>query len=290
MSWYKVDLTCNKNDATIIEEILVAHNAISISITQEKGNNDIYEPKVGETPLWNTIKLSALFDKKISKEVILGFIKGVSHSNLYINKLDDQNWIEKYQTNFKPIRFGKKLWVVPSWSRMPLNQEGIELKMDPGMAFGSGSHETTHLCLEYLERAKLNNLTILDYGCGSGILSIASLALGAKYAIATDVDPQALESTKNNSINNNVAEKIEIVLPDLIPKTKIDILVANIFFNTLIDLRDEFLQLLNSGSKIVISGIMFSQLVLIHRHYEKFFNFKNVKIKNNWCLLEYEKK
>ena len=290
MSWYKVNLTCNKNDATVIEEILVAHNAISISIAQEKGNNDIYEPNVGETPLWNTIKLSALFDKKISKEVISNFIKGVSHSNLYINKLDDQNWIEKYQTNFKPIRFGKKLWVVPSRNKMPLNQEGIELKMDPGMAFGSGSHETTHLCLEYLERAKLNNLTILDYGCGSGILSIASLALGAKYAIATDVDPQALESTKNNSINNNVAEKIEIVLPDLIPKTKIDILVANIFFNTLIDLRDEFLQLLNSGSKIVISGIMCNQLVLIRRHYEKFFYFKNFKIKNNWCLLEFEKK
>jgi len=173
---------------------------------------------------------------------------------------------------------------------MPLNQEGIELKMDPGMAFGSGSHETTQLCLEYLERTKLSNLTILDYGCGSGILSIASLALGAKYAIATDVDPQALEATKNNSINNNVAEKIEIVLPDLIPKIKIDILVANILFNTLIDLRNEFMQLLNSGSKIVISGIMFNQLVLIHRHYEKFFNFKNVKIKNNWCLLEYEKK
>ena len=290
MSWYKVDLTCSKNDATIIEEILVAHNAISISFAQEKSSNDIYEPKVGETPLWNTINLSALFDKKISKEVIRDFIKGVAHSNLCINKLDDQNWVETYQANFKPIRFGKKLWVVPSWNKMPLNQEGIELKMDPGMAFGSGSHETTQLCLEYLERTKLSNLTILDYGCGSGILSIASLALGAKYAIATDVDPQALEATKNNSINNNVAEKIEIVLPDLIPKIKIDILVANILFNTLIDLRNEFMQLLNSGSKIVISGIMFSQLVLIHRHYEKFFNFKNVKIKNNWCLLEYEKK
>jgi len=288
LSWYKVDLTCNKNDATIIEEILVAHNAISISITQEKGNNDIYEPKVGETPLWNTIKLSALFDKKISKEVFLDFIKGVPHSNLYINKLDDQNWIEKYQANFKPIRFGKKLWVVPSWSRMPLNQEGIELKMDPGMAFGSGSHETTQLCLEFLERSTLRGLTTMDYGCGSGILSIASLLLGANYAIATDIDSQALAATKENSIKNNVTKKIKIAPIEALDGIKVDYLISNIFFNTLIELREGYAKLLKPGGVLVLSGIMTNQVDYLVNYYEKLFRQKKVIRKNDWALAVFE--
>ena len=288
MSWYKVNLTCNKNDATVIEEILVAHNAISISIAQEKGNNDIYEPKVGETPLWNTIKLSALFDKKISKEVISDFIKGVSHSNLYINKLDDQNWIEKYQANFKPIRFGKKLWVVPSWNKMPLNQEGIELKMDPGMAFGSGSHETTQLCLEFLERSTLRGLTTMDYGCGSGILSIASLLLGANYAIATDIDSQALAATKENSIKNNVTKKIKIAPIEALDGIKVDYLISNIFFNTLIELREGYAKLLKPGGVLVLSGIMTNQVDYLVNYYEKLFRQKKVIRKNDWALAVFE--
>ena len=288
MSWYKVNLTCNKNDATVIEEILVAHNAISISIAQEKGNNDIYEPNVGETPLWNTIKLSALFDKKISKEVISNFIKGVSHSNLYINKLDDQNWIEKYQANFKPIRFGKKLWVVPSWNKMPLNQEGIELKMDPGMAFGSGSHETTQLCLEFLERSTLRGLTTMDYGCGSGILSIASLLLGANYAIATDIDSQALAATKENSIKNNVTKKIKIAPIEALDGIKVDYLISNIFFNTLIELREGYAKLLKPGGVLVLSGIMTNQVDYLVNYYEKLFRQKKVIRKNDWALAVFE--
>jgi len=288
LSWYKVNLTCNKNDATVIEEILVAHNAISISIAQEKGNNDIYEPNVGETPLWNTIKLSALFDKKISKEVISDFIKGVSHSNLYINKLDDQNWIEKYQANFKPIRFGKKLWVVPSWNKMPLNQEGIELKMDPGMAFGSGSHETTQLCLEFLERSTLRGLTTMDYGCGSGILSIASLLLGANYAIATDIDSQALAATKENSIKNNVTKKIKIAPIEALDGIKVDYLISNIFFNTLIELREGYAKLLKPGGVLVLSGIMTNQVDYLVNYYEKLFRQKKVIRKNDWALAVFE--
>jgi len=288
LSWYKVNLTCNKNDATVIEEILVAHNAISISIAQEKGNNDIYEPNVGETPLWNTIKLSALFDKKISKEVISNFIKGVSHSNLYINKLDDQNWIEKYQANFKPIRFGKKLWVVPSWNKMPLNQEGIELKMDPGMAFGSGSHETTQLCLEFLERSTLRGLTTMDYGCGSGILSIASLLLGANYAIATDIDSQALAATKENSIKNNVTKKIKIAPIEALDGIKVDYLISNIFFNTLIELREGYAKLLKPGGVLVLSGIMTNQVDYLVNYYEKLFRQKKVIRKNDWALAVFE--
>ena len=292
MSWCKVNLTCNKNDIDIIEEILLSLNAISISLVGEKGNSEIYEPKPGETPLWDTIELSALFENKVSREVINSFLEGVTYSNLYINKIEDQNWIAKYQENFKPIKFGQKLWVVPSWSkRMDLfNIEGIELKMDPGMAFGSGSHETTHLCLEYLEKNSPKELTVLDYGCGSGILAIASLLLGADYAVATDIDPQALESTKVNSINNKVIDRIEIVKPGLIPNIKIDLLIANILSNIIIDHRDTFSGILESDSRLVLSGIMKEQLNKIINFYEEFYTPQRIEYKNDWCLVELFKK
>jgi len=269
---------------------LVAHNAISISMAGEIGNTEIYEPRVGETPLWDTIEVSALFESKVSKEIISSFLEGISYSNLYINKLANQNWIKRYQKNFKPKKIGKKLWVVPSWSNTQMIPDGIELKIDPGIAFGSGSHQTTHLCLEYLERLKLKGITILDYGCGSGILSIASLLLGADFAIATDIDPQALISTKDNSKTNNIFEKINIVEPDSIPNIKIDLLIANIFSNVLIEHRDIFSSLLKKDAKIVLSGIMMNQLETILDYYKEVFTMLNVEIKDHWCLAEFEKK
>jgi len=180
LSWCKVNLICNRNDVGIIEEILVANDAISISMGDEIGNNPIYEPKVGETPLWNVIEFSALFEETISREVIDSLLEGIPYADLIIRKLENQNWIEKYQENFKPIKFGKRIWVVPSWSENLKIPESIQIKLDPGMAFGSGSHETTHLCLEYLDENPPKKLSVLDYGCGSGILGIASSLLGAE--------------------------------------------------------------------------------------------------------------
>jgi len=290
LSWCKVNLTCNKNDLDIIEEILLSFNAISISLVGEKGNSEIYEPKPGETPLWDTIELSALFENKVSREVINSFLEGVTYSNLYINKIEDQNWIAKYQENFKPIKFGKKLWVIPSWNNGLLISERIKLKIDPGMAFGSGSHETTGLCLEYLEKSDLKGYTVLDYGCGSGILSIAALLLGANYAIATDIDPQALKATEENSKNNQVIDRIVIIKPELIPIIKIDLLIANIISNILIDHRDVFSNLLRPGARVVLSGIMISQLNSVINYYEKYFIIENTKTKNDWCLVELLKK
>jgi len=288
LAWKKVNLTCNKNDANFIEEILFGYGAISISMIDRVGDNPIYEPDVGETPLWETIEISALFEKNITKGIICNILERISYTNLDINNLEDQNWVEKFQENSKPIKFGKKLWVVPSWNKL-LIPDGIKLKMDPGMAFGSGSHETTQLCLEYLENNTLEGLTILDYGCGSGILSIASLLLGANYTIATDIDPQALKATKENSTNNKVIDRIEIVKPDLIPNIKIDLIVANILSNILIDNRNSFSNLLEPSARLILSGIMRSQLENVIDYYEEFFTIHSVKYKNDWCLVEFMK-
>ena len=285
MSWCKVNLICNKDDAIIIEEILVAHKAISISMVDESGKNPIYEPKVGSTPLWEVIELSALFDEPISREIISSLLKGVAYSNLVIRKLENQNWIEKYQDNFKPIKFGKKLWVVPSWAQDLSLPGSVQLIMDPGMAFGSGSHETTHLCLEYLDENPPKNISVLDYGCGSGVLGIASLLLGADEVIAIDIDPQALIATEENSRLNNVSSKIQIGMPDDFVKVKADILFANILANTLKDLKEHFLNLTNPNARIVMSGIMENQLQKIKNHYERDIDIIEVREKNGWCLV-----
>jgi len=289
LSWCKVKLSCSRNDVSIIEEILVANEAISISLCDEINNNPIYEPKVGDTPLWQIVKLIALFEEIISREVITNLLEGIPYSNLIIGKLENQNWIEKYQENFKPIRFGEKLWVVPSWSQELSIPEMIQLKMDPGMAFGSGSHETTQLCLEYLESHNIQGSTVIDYGCGSGILAIAAKLLGARKVFAFDNDPQALISTKQNAEQNNVGEYINIININNSINTKVDILIANIFLNTLIELRSTFLNSINNKGKIVLSGIQESQLAQIINYYSEYTNVLSIKKSNNWCIIELEK-
>jgi len=285
LRWYKAELVCSRVNANTLEEILVAIGAISISMTN-KSKKDIYEPGVGETPLWDLINISALFEQKILKKDIASALNLIEYSDLIISELEETNWIESYQKNFQPIKFGKNLYVVPSWEESNKFADKTSIKMDPGLAFGSGSHETTHLCLEYLDSSNLKKLTVIDYGCGSGILGIAALSLGAKNVIAVDIDPQAIIATKENAKINNVDKKISIVSPDSLADTEADLLIANILSNPLMTLRDKFIELIKSNGRIVISGIMNKQLQEVIKHYEDFCNIVDIKERNKWCLIE----
>jgi len=285
LRWYKVELACSRANANTLEEILVAIGAISISMTN-KSKKDIYEPGVGETPLWDLINISALFEDKILEKDIASALNLIEHSDLSISELEETNWIESYQKNFQPIKFGKNLCVVPSWEESNKFDDKTIIKMDPGLAFGSGSHETTHLCLEYLDSSNLKELTVIDYGCGSGILSIAALSLGAKNVIAVDIDPQAIIATKENAKINNVDKKISIVSSDSLADKEVDLLIANILSNPLMTLRDKFIELIKPNGRIVISGIMKKQLLEVSKHYEEFCTIVDVKERNKWCLIE----
>ena len=289
MRWYKVELACSRVNANTLEEILVAIGAISISITN-RSKKDIYEPGVGETPLWDLINISALFEDKILEKDIASALNLIEYSDLSISELEETNWIESYQKNFQPIKFGKNLCVVPSWEESNKFDDKTIIKMDPGLAFGSGSHETTHLCLEYLDSSNLKELTVIDYGCGSGILGIAALSLGAKNVIAVDIDPQAIIATKENAKINNVDKKISIVSSEGLADIEADILIANILSNPLMTLRDKFIELIKSNGRIVISGIMKKQLQEVSKHYEEFCNIVDIKERNNWCLVELMKR
>ena len=285
MRWYKVELAVTRANAITIEEILVAIGAISISMTN-KSKKDIYEPGVGETPLWELINISALFEQKILEKDIASALNLIEYSNLSISELEETNWIESYQKNFQPIKFGKNLYVIPSWEESNKFDDKTIIRMDPGLAFGSGSHETTHLCLEYLDSSNLKELTVIDYGCGSGILGIATLLLGAKNVIAVDIDPQAIIATKENAKINNVDKKISIVSSDSLADKEVDLLIANILSNPLMTLRDKFIELIKPNGRIVISGIMKKQLLEVSKHYEEFCTIVDVKERNKWCLIE----
>jgi len=289
LRWYKVELACYRANANTLEEILVAIGAISISMTN-KSKKDIYEPGVGETPLWDLINISALFEDKILEKDIASALNLIEYSDLSISELEETNWIESYQKNFQPIKFGKNLCVVPSWEESNKFDDKTIIKMDPGLAFGSGSHETTHLCLEYLDSSNLKELTVIDYGCGSGILGIAALSLGAKNVIAVDIDPQAINATKENAKINNVDKKINVVSSASLADIEADILIANILSNPLMTLRDKFIELIKSNGRIVISGIMKKQLQEVSKHYEEFCNIVDIKERNNWCLVELMKR
>ena len=285
MRWYKVELAGTRANASTIEEILVAIGAISISMTN-KSKKDIYEPGVGETPLWELINISALFEQKILEKDIALALNLIEYSNLSISELEETNWIESYQKNFQPIKFGKNLYVIPSWEESNKFDDKTIIRMDPGLAFGSGSHEATHLCLEYLDSSNLKELTVIDYGCGSGILGIATLLLGAKNVIAVDIDPQAIIATKENAKINNVDKKISIVSSDSLADKEVDLLIANILSNPLMTLRDKFIELIKPNGRIVISGIMKKQLLEVSKHYEEFCTIVDVKERNKWCLIE----
>jgi len=285
LRWYKVELACSRANANTLEEILVAIGAISISMTN-KSKKDIYEPGVGETPLWDLINISALFEQKILEKDIASALNLIEYSHLSISELEETNWIESYQKNFQPIKFGKNLYVIPSWEESNKFDDKTIIRMDPGLAFGSGSHETTHLCLEYLDLSNPRELTVIDYGCGSGILGIAALSLGAKNVIAVDIDPQAVIATKENAKINNVDKKINVVSSASLADIKADLLIANILSNPLMILRDKFIELIKPNRKIVISGIMKKQLQEVLNHYEGFCNIVAIKERNKWCLIE----
>ena len=286
MYFYKLELSTESDSVTIIEEILIGFNAISISIIDKFGKEPIYEPKVGETPLWKDVKVSAIFEREISIESIHLILENISFSNLSITKFVNKNWIEIYQKDFQPIQFGRRLFVVPSWHELKQNTNSIQIKMDPGMAFGSGSHETTHLCLEHLDSKPPKNLSVMDFGCGSGILGIASLLLGASRVIAVDIDPQALLATEENALRNGVSNKILTGYPDEYKDTKSDVLIANILANPLVDLKDQFMNLTIPQGRIVLSGIMDQQLNAVLDAYQELVEITRIEKKNNWCLVE----
>ncbi len=267
----------------------------AVAVTwQDAGNQPIYEPKPGEELHWDNIKLIALFDEENLIPSVNQFLadeksKQTIYSFNTVTVDPNQDWIRASLDLFVPTKFTDRFWVCPSWHTPP-NPNAINMMFDPGLAFGTGSHPTTALCLEWLATHIKGHETIVDYGCGSGILAIAALLLGAANALAVDYDPQALAATKLNAELNQITDKqLQILTPEEVTSFAADIVIANIISKPLIELAPRITALCKSNGRLVLSGILLEQKEDVIQAYATWFTLSHTQHQENWVCLEFLK-
>lgn len=290
MSWTNLTVQTNKKEVDIVSDFLLELGAISTSIenTNLNQNNEeliFSDPNNQSQKFWEKNTLQALFKKKDNIELIKMALKNKFNNINFSFKtfnVYDQDWVKLTQSQFKPIKIHRKLWIIPTWHEIQ-DKKAINLILDPGLAFGTGTHPTTHLSLLWLLNNVKENKTVLDYGCGSGILGIAAKKLGAEKVLAVDIDEQAIEASKKNAAEN----KVKIFLSNAKNKVefKADLIVANILSSALIVLAPALSKHCNTGGQIALSGILQSQEQSIKKIYSKWFDFNPTLIKDGWILI-----
>jgi ribosomal protein L11 methyltransferase len=292
MDWMQLTLQTNKDQADFVSEILTGLDSASVTFSDTKGDA-IFEPPVGETPLWKNVTITALFDLNIDQANISHMLESICHINeLHFELLKGRVWEDECKKDFHAMQFGKRIWVCPSWEGdANLPDDAIIIDMDPGLAFGTGTHQTTDLCLQYLDNNAPIDCSVIDYGSGTGILAIAAIKLGATKAIAVDNDPQAIISTISNTEVNNVQDKVQVLHTNDEGKLdQVDLLIANILANPLVDLCEHFSGLVKTGGNVALSGIMENQLPMILKTYGVYFKEMKVAQKDEWCQVSGQRK
>ena len=291
MSWKQISFEVKKSEIDLVSEVLIGLGSISITYSDAL-NDAIYEPPVGQTPLWDNVKVNALFPSEVNQKSIETSILDICNIIIDTVALKDRVWEEECQKDFPSMRFGKRLWVCPSWdTESILSNESIVIHMDPGLAFGTGTHQTTSLCLEYLDLNPPKDLHVIDFGCGTGILAIAASKLGAISVIAIDNDPQAVLSSKENVAKNNcenIVSTIHSINQD--DRSQCDLLIANILANPLIELEPLFSDLVYSYGMLLLSGILKEQVDRVVNCYSV--NFSNIEVdnKDEWFRISAKRK
>lgn len=292
MSFIQISFPIHSEHAEISEDVLNSLGALAVMF-EDAQDQPILEPGVGETPLWTEAVIKALFPEDADCMVILsGLAQDLPLLNIEsvnFELLKDQAWERAWMIDFKPMCFGHKLWIYPS--NIPVEPHHLALVLDPGLAFGTGTHPTTRMCLDYLAAVKCKDRDIMDFGCGSGILALAALKLGARKVIAIDNDPQALVATKDNAERNNLYSEKLIILNSLdIPKEPVDLLIANILAAPLVNLATLFSKLVKPRGAIALSGILKNQTKEILNAYEPYFQFFDVRVEGDWVRVDAKRK
>jgi ribosomal protein L11 methyltransferase len=288
MSWWQLSVQTSRAELEQTEQVLLALGALSLTLDDAR-DDPIYEPPVGTTPVWPTTSLTGLFEQTRTIEALYDeLVENLpEHQVATIRKqlLEDQVWERAFLDEYKPILFGKDLWICPSWIEPPV-AAACNIILDPGIAFGTGTHPTTALCLEFLDYRPPAGKTVLDFGCGSGILGIAAHKLGAARVSFVDIDPQALQATQENARTNNIQpEQINITPPDLMHKVRVEYLLANILSGPLIELEPQLASLTRPGAQLVLSGILPAQANKVVDAYRLNFALDEVTQKDGWCRI-----
>ncbi|MBT4520751.1 MAG: 50S ribosomal protein L11 methyltransferase [Halieaceae bacterium] len=291
MPWVQLRVDTHPAEVEALEQLLLDSGAVAITL-EDNADQPVLEPAVGETPLWNQTRLTGLYDAEIDVSAVLAtfpaaLLKRINHR---LEILEDKDWEREWMTHYQPLQFGPNLWVCPSWLEPP-DPSATNLLLDPGLAFGTGTHPTTALCLTALASMPVKQKSVVDYGCGSGILGVAALKLGAAAVLAVDNDPQALVASTDNARRNNIpASALTVALPKAVDHKArahtADIVVANILAGPLMELSDTLLGLLRPGGSLMLSGLIQSQAEPLCEHYAGRIELHVAGEKDGWvCLL-----
>jgi ribosomal protein L11 methyltransferase len=294
MPWIQVKLNAHNTNAEQIGDMLMEETgALSVTFL-DAHDTPVFEPLPGETRLWGDTDVLALYDAEVDTKLIIEQItlSGLLDSDFAykVEQIEDKDWEREWMDNFHPMKFGQRLWVCPSWRDVP-EPDAINVMLDPGLAFGTGTHPTTALCLEWLEGLDLTGKTVIDFGCGSGILAIAATKLGAAKVIGIDIDPQALTASKDNAQRNGVEGQIEVYLPQDQPEGLIaDVVVANILAGPLRELSGVIKGLIKPNGLLAMSGVLDTQAEDVATYYRDELTIDPIAEKSEWCRISGQKK
>ncbi|MGB9429663.1 MAG: 50S ribosomal protein L11 methyltransferase [Gammaproteobacteria bacterium] len=286
MAWLQLEITLDAVDAERIEAALYAAGARSVTLS-DAADEPLYAPDPAQSGLWSHTRITGLFPAAAEPDAVRAVLMAMlpmlpPH---HFTQLQEREWTREWLKDFKPMRFGRRLWIVPS-AYTPPESDAVNILLDPGLAFGTGTHATTALCLEWLDAAELAGKTVIDYGCGSGILAVAAARLGAARVWAVDNDPQALTATGENARRNGVAVRVRTFTPTELPATPADCLLANILAGPLVELAPSFAALLTPSGQLVLSGILEGQREEIQAAYAHSFQFTGGAQRQEWLRMD----
>jgi ribosomal protein L11 methyltransferase len=292
VTWLQLTVSAAEQIAPQVGDLLTDLGAEAVTY-RDAEDNPIFEPPIGQSVYWQQSLVTGLFSADTDMRPI---IQALSQSGWFndglqykTDPLEDKDWERAWMDNFHPIQCGQRLWICPSWCPVP-DPDAVNLLLDPGLAFGTGTHPTTFQCLQWLDGADLNGKTVVDFGCGSGILAIAALLLGAERAIAIDIDQQALIASKDNAERNGVAERLELYLPSQQPQLAADLVLANILAGPLQELAPVISDFVAPGGDLVMSGILDRQIDTVSAAYREQFSFSSPRVQEQWAMLHAQRK
>ena len=291
--WTRIEMECGSGGADVLEEALTAAGAFAVSL-EEAGGGPRFESWPPDGRLWEKVRVCGLFPReadvldRVAPHVPPGVLKDAR-----VTDVPETDWVRAGRERVRPMRFGRRLWVSPTWAALPPEAgSGVVVRLDPGLAFGSGSHPTTRLCLQRLADMDLSGRFVVDYGCGSGILGIAALRLGAKRCVAVDVDPRALETARANAVRNGVAERFDAAGPEEAAgasgragRPAADVLAANVLAGPLAALAGAFKDLVAPGGELMLAGILEGQAAGLAEACRPWFRLEAAAEEEGWVLL-----
>ncbi|AOW76965.1 ribosomal protein L11 methyltransferase [Colwellia sp. PAMC 20917] len=292
MPWIQLRLSANEDTSEKYSDWLSACGAQAVTFIDAQ-DTPIYEPLPGDEVIyWHNTVVMGLFDASHDMDKTITYLKSIhpdKNDMAYkLEQLEDKDWEREWMDNFHPMKFGERLWICPSWREVP-DPTAVNVMLDPGLAFGTGTHPTTALCLTWLDGLDLVGKTVVDFGCGSGILSLAALKLGAKKVIGIDIDPQALQASKANAERNGIADRLELFLPKDQPSFKADVVVANILAGPLRELAPTIIEFVAPNGHLALSGVLEEQANELQNIYSQWCEMDAIAVQDEWVRLSGKK-